>query len=102
MVFHRPCVNSPSAMVVDERPGGADRIEQLLASAQFKHLVLGFEKATGLTIHAYNMAAVPQTVPFEPPRFCETLQEGLECPLYFNPNYHAGNKAEIKLTCGGL
>jgi len=76
--------------------------QRLLASTHYRLLVHGFEKASGLTVHAYNLAGVPETVPFNPPRFCERLQGGLRCPLYFDANYHRAQRPEIRLTCGGV
>ena len=76
--------------------------EELVASAQFQHLVHGFEKACGLKLHAYSPGGVPVGQTFQPPMFCQTLQAGVDCPLYFNPQYHLVPGPEIRLTCGGL
>lgn len=75
--------------------------EQLLASKQYGVLVHGFERTTGLRLHAYSLAAVPIQVPFDPPAFCRSLQGGLECPLYFDPQYHHASLPEVRDTCGG-
>ncbi len=87
----------------DEKPfPQMARAEELVASPQFKHLVQGFEKACGLKLHAYTANAVPVDVPFQPPEYCQTLQAGMDCPLYFNPDYHRADGPEIRPTCGGL
>jgi diguanylate cyclase (GGDEF)-like protein len=78
------------------------RAEELVASDQFKYLVQGFEKACGLKLHAYTVNAVPVDIPFQPPEFCQSLQSGMDCPLYFNPEYHRADAPEIRPTCGGL
>jgi len=78
------------------------RAEELIASAQYQHLVQGFEKACGLKLHAYTVNAVPLDIPFQPPEFCQTLQAGMDCPLYFNSEYHKADGPEIRPTCGGL
>ncbi len=89
-------------MAVDHQSGGDGPIDHLLDSAQFKRLTQEFEKATGLTLHAYGLTAVPQTVPFQPPSFCEALQAGVICPVYFDPGYHQTHRPEVRLTCAGL
>jgi diguanylate cyclase (GGDEF)-like protein len=66
------------------------------------HLVQGFEKACGLKLHAYTASAVPVAMPFEPPEFCQALQAGMDCPLYFNADYHNADGPEIRPTCAGL
>jgi diguanylate cyclase (GGDEF)-like protein len=78
------------------------RAAELTASAQFMHLVQGFEKACGLKLHAYTVNSVPVALPFQPPEFCQTLQAGMDCPLYFSPDYHTADGPEIRLTCAGL
>ncbi|GAC1330780.1 MAG: hypothetical protein NVSMB17_08420 [Candidatus Dormibacteria bacterium] len=80
---------------------GPERTEELINSAQFGHLVQGFETATGLRLHAYTLAAVPLTVPVEPPHFCQLLQSGMACPLFFDPTYHVALGPELRRTCGG-
>jgi hypothetical protein len=72
------------------------RAEELIASAQFQHLVQGFEKACGLKLHAYTVNAVPVDMPFQPLEFCQTLQAEMDCPLYFNPRYHRADGPEIR------
>jgi len=89
-------------IAADHQSGGDGPIDHLLDSAQFKRLTEEFEKATGLTLHAYGLTAVPQSVPFQPPSFCEALQAGLVCPVYFDPGYHQANRPEVRLTCAGL
>jgi diguanylate cyclase (GGDEF)-like protein len=77
-------------------------VDRILESVQYKNLVQGFQKASGLELHAYSLEAVPVTVPFDPPVFCRTLQAGLDCPLYFDPRYHQASAPEIRITCAGL
>jgi diguanylate cyclase (GGDEF)-like protein len=76
--------------------------EELIASAQFQHLVQGFERACGLKLHIYTVTAVPLDVPFDPPPFCQSLQAGMDCPLYFDPQYHTCETPELRPTCAGL
>src|ERR1700730_8488747 len=76
--------------------------EELIASAQFQHLIQGFEKACGLKLHIYAATAVPLDVPFDPPSFCKSLQVGMDCPLYFDPSYHICDQPELRPTCAGL
>src|ERR1700730_5016970 len=76
--------------------------EELIASAQFQHLVQGFERACGLKLHTYTVTAVPLDVPFDPPPFCQSLQAGMDCPLYFDPQYHTCETPELRPTCAGL
>jgi diguanylate cyclase (GGDEF)-like protein len=76
--------------------------EELIASPQFQHIVQGFERACGLKLHAYTVTAVPLDVPFDPPAFCQTLQAGMHCPLYFDPVYHTCDKPELRPSCAGL
>src|SRR5258708_38248109 len=78
------------------------KAEDLVASAQFRHLVQGFEKACGLKLHAYTAGAVSVDVPFQAPPFCQELQAGTDCPLYFNPDYHTADGPELRPTCAGL
>src|SRR5258708_32458769 len=75
--------------------------EDLVASAQFRHLVQGFEKACGLKLHAYTAGAVSVDVPFQAPPFCQELQAGTACPLYFNPDYHTAAGRELRPTRAG-
>ena len=86
----------------ENAPPSLGAAEELIASAEFQHLVQGFEKACGLKLHAYTVTAVPLDVPFDPPAFCQSLQTGMDCPLYFDPNYHIADGPEIRPTCGGL
>jgi len=81
---------------------GTERAEELINTAQFGHLVQGFETATGLKLHTYTLAAVPLTVPLEPPRFCQLLQAGMVCPVFFDPTYHRAMRPELRRTCAGL
>ncbi|MFN2464192.1 MAG: diguanylate cyclase domain-containing protein [Candidatus Dormibacteria bacterium] len=81
--------------------GGA-RAEEILSMPQFHHVVQGFETATGLKLHAYTLAAVPLTLPVDPPRFCQLLQSDMDCPLFFDPSYHRAQRPELRRTCGGL
>ena len=81
---------------------GTERAEELINSAQFGHLVQGFETATGLKLHAYTLTAAPLTMPVDPPTFCQLLQSGMECPLFFDPAYHRALRPELRQTCAGL
>jgi diguanylate cyclase (GGDEF)-like protein len=89
---------------MDEQRGiqQSARAEELIASAHFKHLVQGFEKASGLKLHAYTANAVPADASFQPPEFCQALQSGMDCPLYFDPHYQDADGPEIRPTCAGL
>jgi diguanylate cyclase (GGDEF)-like protein len=89
-------------MIHLHRPGEDDKLQELLESAQYQRLARGFETATGLTLHAYSVVAIPHTQPFDPPHFCQSLQSGLDCPLYFDPRYHVAVAPEIRATCAGL
>jgi diguanylate cyclase (GGDEF)-like protein len=88
-------------MASEQLPPAA-AVDRILESVQYKHLVQGFEKASGLELHAYSLDSVPLTIPFDPPVFCRTLQAGLDCPLYFDPKYHQASAPEIRVTCAGL
>lgn len=81
---------------------GTERAEELINTAQFGHLIQGFETATGLKLHAYTLSAGPLTMPLDPPRFCQLLQSGMECPLFFDPAYHRAQRPELRRTCGGV
>ena len=86
-----------------ETPSSAEHaVERILESVQYKHLVQGFKRASGLELHAYSLESVPLTVPFDPPAHCRTLQAGMYCPLYFEPRYHLATAPEIRSTCAGL
>ena len=76
--------------------------DTLFASARFQEIAQGFEKSCGLKLHAYNLKSVPLTAPFVPPAYCETLQAGLDCPLYFDASYHVLAAPEARSTCAGL
>jgi diguanylate cyclase (GGDEF)-like protein len=102
MVHANPALRLAKKKMASETSAGRAEAERLLASPQFKLLVQGFEKASGLSIHAYNVAGVPETMPFDPPRFCKHLQSGMKCPLYFDPRYHRAARPEIRVTCAGL
>src|SRR5258708_1392946 len=78
------------------------KAEHLVASAQFRHLVQGFEKACGLKLHALIAGAAPPDSSFQPPAFCQALQAGGDCPLYFNPQYQSADGPELRPTCAGL
>src|SRR5258708_3099203 len=78
------------------------KAENLVASAQFRHIVQGFEKACGLKLHAFIAGAATTDEPFQPPAFCQALQAGQDCPLYFNPQYHSADGPELRPTCAGL
>src|SRR5205814_1904934 len=54
------------------------------------------------TLHAFNLQAVPLTVPFELPPYCQALHAGLDCPLYFDPHFHHADGPETRETCAGL
>ena len=66
---------------MDHQSGGAGPVDYLLESAQFKRLTEEFEKATGLTLHAYSLTAVPPgplRYSLEPPERRRILElEGL-------------------------
>ncbi|HXA42228.1 MAG TPA: diguanylate cyclase [Candidatus Solibacter sp.] len=78
------------------------KAENLVASAQFRHLVQGFEKACGLKLHVMIAGAAPSNSSFQPPAFCQALQAGEDCPLYFNPQYQSADGPELRPTCAGL
>jgi diguanylate cyclase (GGDEF)-like protein len=78
------------------------KARELTSSAQFQHLVHGFEKACGLKLHAYTVDSAPVGVAFEPPEFCQNLKGGMDCPLYFNSGYHLADGPELRPTCAGL
>lgn len=79
-----------------------ERSERIIGSAQFEHLVLGFESATGLKLHVYTVESMPLTIPVDPKPFCQALQSAMECPLFFDPRYHRARTPELRDTCGGL
>ncbi|MEA2645717.1 MAG: hypothetical protein QOE92_800 [Chloroflexota bacterium] len=89
-------------MAIETTDPAEEALGALLESPQYRHLVQGFKNATGLDLHAYSLAAVPVTVPFDPPQYCQTLQSGMDCPLYFDPRYHYATAPEVRDTCGGL
>ena len=89
-------------MAIENANPAEEALEALLQSSQYRHLVQGFKNASGLDLHAYSLAAVPVTVPFDPPDYCKSLQSGMDCPLYFDPRYHYATAPEVRDTCGGL
>lgn len=89
-------------MASDNAPPTLGAAEELITSTEFQHLVHGFEKACGLKLHAYTVTAVPLDVPFDPPAFCQSLQAGMDCPLYFDPVYHTCDRPELRPSCAGL
>lgn len=82
-------------------PGNA-RSEKIIGSAQFEHLVLGFESATGLKLNVYTLESMPLTIPVDQRHFCQALQSAMECPLFFEPRYHRARAPELRDTCAGL
>jgi diguanylate cyclase (GGDEF)-like protein len=79
-----------------------ERAEKIIGSAQFEHLVLGFESVTGLKLHVYTVESIPLTIPIDQKHFCQALQSAMECPLFFEPRYHRARVPELRNTCAGL
>ena len=79
-----------------------ERAEKIIGSAQFEHLVQGFESVSGLKLHVYTVDSMPLTVPVDPPHYCQLLQSAMECPLFFEPRYHRARVPELRSTCAGL